>query len=445
MVDRTKSSGIHALRAAAAVLADIFDKIDRGQPFQSSHRLCDAECEKSGLKGARAARVYDSVLGALRWRDNLDETLKKHLTKGKLKFAPLELGLLRAAAYEICIRRQDEPAGLVSEIVEIAKGISTSGKDFHKLANAVLRKLAASPANLPPEDSAELKEFASYYSMPNWMLEKLSNQRSEDFAKAAARATGDKIVHHLRVNPFKEANEELPAALGARSLGTICEGAWETDSLSGEVRKANAEGRIVVQTLPSQIAAVMLDPRPGESVLDAACGAGIKAGHLCALMSGWGEIVFLDKSEEKRRDCASNFERWNIPMPDYLICDVSRPESFERTVERYEKFDAVLLDAPCTGSGLVHHLPEKRYTLREKDPAVFGALQAAMLENCLRVLKPGGRLVYSTCSLWREENEDATAAALDRLGDGYESEFNRIFAPSGAHPGFYIEKISRLA
>lgn len=438
---------MHAVFAASRVLTEIFEGIERGEQLKTSARLCDAECEREGLSGAHSARVFDVTLGVLRYRENLDSAIKTNLSKGKLDFSPLELNLLRAAAYELYIRRADEPAGLVSELVEIAKQVSAQTKNagFPGLVNAVARKLATMPNPVPPGENAPLAEFAAYYSIPIWILEKMSAQRGENWAKAAAAATGDRIVHQLRVNPFREPNEALPLTLGARSLESECEGAWEVDSLTKSVRDANDGGLVVVQTLPSQIAAVTLDPRPGDTVLDAASGVGVKAGHLCALTSGWGDIVFCDKLKEKRTACVENFARWNIPMPEYKLFDLSDADASRKALQGYGGFDAILLDAPCTGSGLLNHMPEKRYTLSESEAAKFGEMQVKMLSNCLGFLKPEGSLVYATCSVWREENEDVVEAALAGAGGSFEPAEKRLFAPSGRYPGFYIEKIVKLA
>lgn len=435
----------HPLEVSARLLAEIFEFILSGEFFQATPRLVDKEIQRSGLSGARAARVLDVVLGVLRWRDRLDTALDGVSKRGRLKVPDLVHCLLRALAYELIVRRKDEPAGLVSEVVSISKRFSSKAKsgDFSALTNAIGRKLALLPEERAPDASAGINELASYYSIPLDLLEKMNRDYGEEFAGRVARATGDRFIHQLRVNPFKEKNEEYPESLGATKR--MYEGFeyWETDSLTPEVREANREGRIIVQALPSLLASLVLDPRPGESVLDAASGVGVKAHHLTSLIGSRGEIVLADISPNKKMLSASNFERWGVPEADYRIVNIADREAFKAEFKDCE-FDAIMVDVPCTGSGLIHHYPEKRYTLNPAKAEEFARREEKILENCLSLLKPGGRLVYATCSIWKAENEEVTASVLSRSRGKFASLLSHFFSPSGKHPGFFIEKIKRI-
>ncbi|MEP0814977.1 MAG: RsmB/NOP family class I SAM-dependent RNA methyltransferase [bacterium] len=432
---------IHPLECASRALVRICDGIENKIPSASSSEIIGNEIAAAELTGGQAARAFDVVHGVLRWRYRLDAALNGASRRGKLE-APSQLrNLLRAAAYELLIRRADEPAGLVSAVVDIAKGYK--GGKYGALANAVCRKLASAVSSAPPRDDAPLADFAAHYSIQPALLVHLGETRGREWAIAAARATADRFQSQLRVNPFIEPNEEFPASIGAKKRTYEGKDYWEADSLSPSLRKANAEGRIVVQALPSQYASFLLDPLPGDKVLDAASGVGTKAHHLLALMAGWGELVLADVSKSQRDKCIANFKRLGVPEPDYRILDLSDNEAVSNEFVG-EKFDAILLDAPCTGSGLIHHMPEKRYTIDLGLLDAFADRQRKMLENLLRLLAPGGSLVYATCSVFKEEDEDVTETALETPVGRFTSVDRVLFPPCGRHIGFFVEKIRRL-
>jgi len=435
--------GKHPLGVASELATKIFHLISEGRHFPPSPRLIDRGIERAGLSGAHSARVFDVTLGILRWRDRLDNALSKALTKGSFKMPEQAKNLLRAAAYELVVRREDEPAGLVNKVVDISKHIAAPDGRIGKLAplfNAVLRKIAGSSPEPMPGDDAGLDGFSTFYSIPEAILSKAAEQYDRIWMNKMCRSTGDRFIHHLRVNPFVEPNEAWPEALNAVRFESNGEIIWEADSLSHEIRAANIEGKIIIQSLPSQTAAIMLDPRPGDRVLDAASGVGIKAHHLMSLIAGWGDLVLCDISPEKRKICLSNFTRWNVPEPDYRLVDLADSDAVVRGFEG-DRFDAILLDAPCSGSGLIHHLPEKRYTMNLELLGEFQALQKKMLRNCLTSLSPGGRLVYATCSIWAEENECVTDEVLCESEGRFKRSERQVFAPCGRYPGFFIEKI----
>jgi 16S rRNA (cytosine967-C5)-methyltransferase len=430
----------HPIEIAAKCTQKIFEEIESGFYSLKSSLVIDREIEKAKLNGAFASRTFDVTMGVLRWRNRLDMEIARHLTKSKLDLPGFEINLLRAAAYELVIRKCDEPAGLINEIVEITKSHSNSG--FTSFTNAILRKLASSEPLPKPNGNAPVNDLANYYSLDDYTIEKMIAQNGMDWTLSVLNATGDRIVHQMRVNPFVEFNEAYPEQLGAVAQSYRGEVIWESQALTPEIRKASIDGRIIIQSLPSQTASIVLDPRPGDKVLDAASGAGIKAHHLVSLMAGWGELTLTDLSPAKRDICYDNFERWDVPEPDYLIMDLTDASDIKKEIEG-EEFDSILLDVPCSGSGLIHHLPEKRYTLGKTDISRFQAVQKQMLINCLNLLVSEGSLVYSTCSIWQEENEQVTQSVLAEI-NGFESVERLHYQPCGNHIGFYIEKIRRL-
>jgi 16S rRNA (cytosine967-C5)-methyltransferase len=216
------------------------------------------------------------------------------------------------------------------------------------------------------------------------------------------------------VNALKTTRDALCAALGKRGLSAR-PAPFSPDGLIAEKNPlADAddlfkEGLFFLQDESSQLVGYLLQPQPGEKILDACAAPGGKATHLGQFMGNRGEIWALDLQEKKTRLIAENAGRLGLAIIRTLALDASRPLPFDPAVP----FDRVLVDAPCTGLGTLHRNPEARWRRKEGDPPRMRDLQLALLRNVSSHLKPGGVLVYSTCTLTAEENEQVVARFLD--------------------------------
>jgi 16S rRNA (cytosine967-C5)-methyltransferase len=238
----------------------------------------------------------------------------------------------------------------------------------------------------------------------------------------------------VRVNTLKTTRKTLQERLaqaGLRSLpapyspeGLILR---ESSLLSEE--PLFQQGFYFVQDEASQIVSHVVNPQPGERVLDACAAPGGKTTHLAQLMNDHGEIIALDLYAPKIEWIRENCRRMGITIVKVFRADASQPLSFSEEFA----FDRILVDAPCTGLGTLHRHPEAKWRQTPQDAERLQRLQVALLENLWTRLKPGGILVYSTCTMTQEENDRVVGAFLHNHKE-FHLEDLRPIVPQSFHP-----------
>ncbi|HEY0839258.1 MAG TPA: RsmB/NOP family class I SAM-dependent RNA methyltransferase, partial [Vulgatibacter sp.] len=284
------------------------------------------------------------------------------------------------------------------------------------LAASLLPGLVAwtSPVAQPSGDPAE--RLAIEEGLPGWMAALFVREFGEEGAAALGRAMNERAPLTVRANRLHVDRDGLAARLEAEGVSSRpCE--FSRDGLRVEGRlnlfslPSFREGLFEIQDEGSQILAALLDPRPGWLTIDACAGAGGKTLALAATMRNKGRLVALDSDERRlaqlgpraRRAGVHNWEAHAVPA-DGLPVEMERRWS--------GKADAVLIDAPCTGLGVLRRNPDARFRLGEGSVARFAAVQRALLDRYASLAKPGGRIVYATCSVASEENERVVEAVL---------------------------------
>jgi 16S rRNA (cytosine967-C5)-methyltransferase len=288
----------------------------------------------------------------------------------------------------------------------------------------------------PPLTEAEtivLEKFAGHtlehpnmpdavkYEVPDWVLPKLAAQYGPALAAEMA-ALGSPAPLDLRVNVLKATRDEAVAALRAEQLDARPTqfSPWGLrlagrQSITGG--KAFKDGLVEIQDEGSQIVALLVDAKPGMRVADYCAGAGGKTLAIAQMMKNKGHIVACDVSAPRLDGAIKRLRRAGVHNAERHLL-----EPGDKWTKRQEKkFDRVLVDAPCTGTGTWRRNPDARLRLKENDLAEILPKQAMILDQAARLVKPGGRLIYATCSLLSEENEAQVAAFLARA-----PEFKRI-------------------
>ncbi|HYG75880.1 MAG TPA: RsmB/NOP family class I SAM-dependent RNA methyltransferase [Planctomycetota bacterium] len=259
--------------------------------------------------------------------------------------------------------------------------------------------------------SDPVRRLAIEHSLPDWLAQRFHRDfREEAFALAAA--LNERGPQTVRVNTLKTSREELLAELNretqsARPAVLSSAGIYFDPPRDVFKTPEYAEGLIEIQDEGSQLIAEITAPAPGSLVIDACAGAGGKTLALGALMQGRGRLIALDinarRLDELRRRCRraglSNVQAVLLPRD---VDQAGWPEEIRKFIG---KADRVLVDAPCSGIGAVRRNPEAKWRLSEEDLARFATLQLAIARHAAELVKPGGRLIYATCTLLREENE----------------------------------------
>ncbi len=301
------------------------------------------------------------VYGATRWRRELDWLIDRCAER----VHPEIRQHLRVALFQIRHLDKIPRHAAVNEAVELAKGVSRKSAGF---VNAVLRKAA----------DLELPEAVGVRtSHPDWLIERWRKRFAPKDLASILEADNAVLPVTIRPNPLKAAGpievEGDPAA-----------------------DPRFAEGAFTVQDETSMKVAPLLDPNPQERVLDLCAAPGGKTTHLAELMGGKGRVIAVDLPDRIGL-VAEAAKRLGLANVDCVAGDGA-------TVAFREPFDAILVDAPCSNTGVLARRPDVRWRLREKDIAGAVAIQHRLLANAARLLAPGGRIVYSTCSLEPEEN-----------------------------------------
>jgi 16S rRNA (cytosine967-C5)-methyltransferase len=358
-----------------------------------------AEAGAEGLPPRERALLHELVLGTLRRRGWLDYVLERLADRSLGQTPPVLRDVLRLGAYQLLFLRVPDHAA-VSESVALARTAAPRGAAF---VNAVLRRLQREgPPAEPSADSRPLEWLASAGSLPRWLAARWLERLGRAEAIARARSLLEAPPVFLRLNPRVPDAPKRLETLGVELRPTGVPQAWE--ATGGRLAEPVARGMVHVQDAGSQMVARLA--ATSGLVLDACAAPGGKSLLLSDLLGESGTVVAADASLRRLRTLVALRARWGATAIRVVAADAERPP-FARP------FDAVLLDAPCSGLGTLARHPDIRWRVREADLVRHAERQRRLLEGLLPLVRPGGRLVYAVCSVEDEENLGVLAPFLD--------------------------------
>lgn len=399
----------------------------------------------SGADLSEADRSFATRLarGVVETTGVLDDALDARLDRpGRVE--PRVRDALRMGAYELLFM-STEPRAAVHQYVDLVRSLRPQAAG---MANAVLRKIAdAAPAFPWGDVESDAAALARATGHPLWLAERIMDDLGVVPGRAALESATTPAPLFVRVNPFIGMLEDALGVL--EDDGADPEPAWP-DELARQLLdpraavhgRAIAEGFVVVTDAAAQIAPLALEPAPGSRVLDACAGRGTKTITLqasAARVGATAHVLALDINASKTDALARRMAHLGVPDIDVLVGDLLDPALASSLGP--EGFDAVLLDAPCSGTGTMRRHPEIRWTLAPADIERLAELQGAMLRRAAALVKPGGTLVYSTCSILLAETVDVVGDFLGGAqGAGFESaslqahvprQWSRFLTPEG--------------
>jgi 16S rRNA (cytosine967-C5)-methyltransferase len=394
----------------------------RGLAYRALRRIESGKATPAEALGARDAHALDPrerdflhelVLGTLRRRGVIDHALARLVERPLSEVDPDLLTVLRLGAHQVLDLRVP-PHAAVSQTVELARLRAPRGAGF---VNAVLRRLVREGAPPFPDPGHEpLRWLTSAGSLPGWLAQRWLDRLGPEGARARAEAFGETPAVVFRLNPRRASGAALAAADVVASATSV-PGALRLES--GRLQPLADAGLVYVQDASSQVVA-RLAARPGR-VLDACAAPGGKS-LLLADLDASALVVACEASRGRARTLESLVRRWGATNVACVRADAARPP-FARP------FDAVLLDAPCSGLGTIGRNPDIRWRARPEELARHAARQRALLAAVAPLVREGGRLVYSVCSLEPEEGRDVVS---DFLGE--HPDFRPAPAPDWAQP-----------
>lgn len=369
-----------------------------------------AQLRRDGVSGPDAALCSRLVYGVLQNQLLLDHYIGAFCSQRPDHLQPPLLDILRLGAYQILYLDKVPDRAAVNESVELAKRFKRG--QAAGLVNAVLRKLSQNKDNLPAiPDRDEIRYLSIRYSHPRWLVKRLlmllGREETETFL-----ATNNSVAPlTVQVNPLKTTAEALCGELTEAGV-TVRAHAWVPGCLelsgTGDLTALPAfrEGRLLVQDPAASLVAQAAGIAPGQRVLDVCAAPGGKSFSAAFAMGGQGSVTACDLHENKLVRIRQGAERLGIRCITTAAADGRnfRPE-WEGA------FDTVLVDAPCSGLGIIRKKPDVRYK-KADDLFALPVIQSAILENAARYVKPGGVLLYSTCTILPEENQQITDAFL---------------------------------
>ena len=378
------------------------------------------------LSGAERGLATELVYGVLRRRARLDRALESVADRGLSSLPANARSVLRVGAYQMLFLDRIPSYAAVNDAVEAMK--RAHGPRLGGLANALLRRLSERGEPPLPEAARDpMAHLAEAWGWPAWLARLALRELGQDAALALAASAGEGAPLALRTNRLASAptltREALADRLAAERPGAvIVPSAIAPDALLARGLEAPArtlafsEGAFSIEDVGAQVVAELCGAAPGERILDACAGLGGKTAHLAALAGNAADIEALDLSQAKLRQAEEQWARLGARGVEARAADLTR--DFPPDTKPY---DRVLLDAPCSGLGVIRRHPEVLLRRSEADLTLLAATGRRMLDVVAPVVAPGGLLTYAVCTFDRVEGEDVVDAFL------------------AAHPDFQIE------
>ena len=400
--------------------------------------------------------LTELVYGTLRHLQTLAWHIDKISSRPLRKLdAPVRILLLLGLDQLLYMNSVPDSAA-VNETVKIAKRVTHAGNV--KFVNAVLRNWLRKKdtLRLPTAEEAPVLSAALSLNMPTWLIRRWQKAFGAEKATAVLQAFQDIRPTDIRVNPLKISKETLMKELSEMGsapseIPGIADGLSLKDAGPFFRARFLADGTAYVQNRASMLPAVVLAPEAGETVLDMCAAPGSKTTQIGAMMGNTGRVVCWDLYPHKVKLLAENAKRLGLANVFPSVHDATKIEG-----NNIAAFNRVLLDAPCSGLGVLGRKIEIRWRRKENDLAAFPPLQEKLLDAAAKAVKPGGILVYSTCTLERAENEEQVAAFLARHENFEQVPFTagEKNAPTGmltlwpdtdGCDGFFVAKLRRKA
>jgi 16S rRNA (cytosine967-C5)-methyltransferase len=428
-----KSSNISPARLAAF---RILQQVENGA--FSSVLLA---AEEPGLKPLDRALCHELALGVLRWQGWLDK-LVEHYAKRAIGSLDVPVRIaLRLGLYQLRFLTRIPESAAVNESVNLVRAARlSSAKAF---VNAVLRR-AIREADYDPSAAVSdpVERIAIETSHPVWLIERWATSFGRSEAESFARANNTVPPVVFRTVMTKANEDEVLGSLrqaGAQlDRSSVADGAWRVSGAVPLLRELSEAGRIYLQDEASQLVAQLVETRPGDFVLDVCAAPGGKTTYMADRAGDQAIVIAGDRSAGRLATLIESASRQRLKSIRPMQLDAEESLPF-----RSGAFDRVLVDAPCSGTGTLRRNPEIRWRLAADEIPALAGRQKQILKQAAEVLKPGGRLVYSTCSVEREENEEVVEQFLARDVRFHVVSTQRTWPQREGSDGFFVAVLEK--
>lgn len=388
----------NARKIATDILVEVFEK------KAYSNIVLGYELNKSNLNEKDKALVTEIVYGTIKYKYSIDKILKYFLNKNFEKTDKFILNLLRITIYQIRYLDKIPEFAAVNEGVNIAKKTISLGAS--RLVNGVVRNYIRNKNLQYWKEGNIFEELAFKYSYPQWIIKLFLEQYGIELCEEILSGLNERPGVTVRVNSFKGNYEAVFTELEANDYiveeGYVCPEAIKI--LKGRNIEENPlfkAGYITVQDESAMLVAPSMDLVEGNTVLDLCSAPGGKTTHIGELMNNTGKVFAYDIYEHKLKLIRENIDRLGLSNIELDILDAT---NFQENL--INKGDRVLIDVPCSGLGIIRKKPEIKYNKNIKELKEIVKIQREIMKNAAKYVKENGILLYSTCTLNKEENEE---------------------------------------
>lgn len=399
------------MKKARETALDLLNQVEFQQAY--SNLLLQQVLGESRYSDPDRRLITELVYGVMQRANTLDYLLDRLVKKGSRSLDLWVHQLLRLGLYQLIYLDRVPAFAAIDEAVKIARKRGNRG--IAGLVNGVLRNYLRRQKELWPHQGNTLQEKAVLYSHPPWMVERYEKQWGVETAKALFGSLLERPVTSLRINRLRLTRDEwmtkwIKEGRGEAELSPLSPMGVRLHRAGNPAQHPHfAHGFYTIQDESAMLVAQALAPSPGWHVLDLCAAPGGKTTHLAELMDNKGQIVACDIHPHKMKLITDQAQRLGITTIQTLAQDGRQlPQQFPPA-----SFDAILLDAPCSGLGVLRRRPEIKWRRQQSDFAELKQLQQQLLAAACTLLKPGGHLLYSTCTFEQSENQDQITAFLE--------------------------------
>lgn len=355
--------------------------------------------------------ISELTYGVITWKLTIDEIIKKYSNLRLNKISPWILNILRMGIYQIVFLNKVPKSAAVNESVNLAKRYGHKGSS--NFVNAILRKVSKNDYEEMFKIENNVERISKTNSMPVWIVETLLKENTLEKVEEICKNSNLKPELSIRVNNLKTSKEELKKKLEEKDIkvenGVLEDFLILKNAKNIENIEEFKNGFFTVQDEAAGLTAKILNPQINDTVLDACSSPGGKTTYLAEIMKDKGEVIAFDIHPHRVKLVEQVSKRLNLKS---IKTDVKDSSIYD---EKYkEKFDKILLDVPCLGLGVLKRKPDIKWQRKKEDIEEISKIQKQILDTCSKYLKKGGVLVYSTCSILKEENEDVVNEFLEK-------------------------------
>ena len=430
MIDKTREIALKTLY-----------KIDKEEAYSNIELNEQIKQNRKNLTEKDIGLISEIVYGVTTWRLTLDEIIKKYSKIKIKKISPWIINILRMGIYQIIFLDKIPKSAAVNESVKLAKRYGhTSSSNF---VNAILRKIEKKDYEEFFQIKDDIERISKTTAMPKWIVEELMKNNDEKKVEQICKNSNIKPKVTIRVNTLKTNKQEIIERLKEKNI-ECKETAEKLDDFLILEKVKNIEnveefkqGYFTIQDISAGQTAKILNPQQGELVLDACSAPGGKTTYIAELMKNKGKIEAWDIHEHRTKLVEQNAQRLGINIIETKVKDASL---YDESLK--EKFDKILLDVPCLGIGVIKRKPDIKWQRKPEDIEKITEIQKKILNNCSKYLKNNGTIVYSTCSILKDENEEVVNEFLKENSEYYiKPEETLNILPNEEKDGFFICKI----